>query len=55
MFVIELQKAENGFVVIAYTYAELKKGAPKYYIAKDSEQVGEICKKLAGEYQEEAG
>jgi len=50
MLFIEIQKAENGFVIIAYP--EIEKKNVKYYIAKDSGQIGEICKKLVDNYEE---
>jgi len=47
---IELIKAENGFVLGAYP--EEERGEAKYYIAKDSEEVASICKGIANELKE---
>lgn len=42
MIFIEVQKGENGFIIIAYP--EIEKTNVKWYIAKDSGEVGEVCK-----------
>lgn len=53
-FAIELVKAENGFWMLVspgpedITPEDITKG-PRYYIAKDSEEVAEIIKGVAGE------
>jgi len=54
MILIELQKAENGFVLV--TYPEVERVNVRWYIAKDVQEVGELCRNLAdnyGEYGEE--
>ena len=43
--IIEVVKAENGFVL--GVYPETEKGKAKYYIAKDSQELAGICKSIA--------
>ena len=53
MILVELQRAENGFVMVACPEIEKKK--VNWYIAADSEQVGQICKDLADNYEKYGG